>query len=96
MKELTFLDLSMITQISILVVASIQYFKKFIPEWLVKPYLQGALGIVFSYLIQAYLGAGSINWVFTLVNGLLAGMVAEGGYQVLNEFGLRSKEEMKE
>ena len=95
MTELTFLDLPMIMQISILVVASVQYFKKFTPEWLIKPYLQGVFGIAFSFLIQSYTGIGDINWVSMGVNGILAGIVADGGYQILNVFGLRSIGDMQ-
>jgi len=91
MDQLNFLDVGMITQISILVVALIQYIKPYIPTWIIKPYLQVAAGISFGFLIQRYLGQ-PLNYVAFIINGVLAAMVSEGGYQVLSSFGLKSKE----
>lgn len=88
--SLSILDINMITQVSLFVVAFIQYIKKFTPEWLIKPYLQGVLGIGFSFLIQQYLGT-PLNYAAVIINGIFAGMVSESGYQILSHFGLQGK-----
>jgi len=87
-----FLNLGIISQIVILVVGIIQYFKPYVPEWIIKPYLQIVLGVGWSIAIIAYTGTIT-NWVFVITNGVLAGLLAEGGYQILSNFGLKSKGE---
>jgi len=84
-----FLDVAVISQVAFLVIAVIQYFKNHVPEWLIKPYLQVAIGLGWSFAMAAYTGPIT-NWVFVITNGILGGLIADSGYQVLNNFGLRS------
>lgn len=89
---MNFLNMADISQIAVLTVALIQYIKPYVPEKIIKPYIQGVVAIGFSFLIQLYMG--QLNYVSAVVNGMLATLVSESGYQILSTFGLRSKDIM--
>ncbi|OFY39606.1 MAG: hypothetical protein A2Z69_00225 [Bacteroidetes bacterium RBG_13_44_24] len=92
------LDLTKIGAIGIILLAVVQYIKAHLPEkwiWLITI----VLGVVISIVSELYIGADPINWIRAIVNGVLAAVIADTGYQFLSGKGnlsLPSKGEGKD
>ena len=88
MLQHSFLDLARIGELALLVLMLVQYIKNYVPEKIIKPYLQIASGIAFSWMGMAYTaGIADILQMPIIkltVDGILAGMASETGYGFLS------------
>ncbi len=95
------LDLAAIGKIALVVGFIIQYIKTSLPTWLIKPWLQFALGIFVAWALTVYVDQyATVNWLVLIVNGILAAIVADGGYSFLSNkgtstFSLPTKSQLK-
>ncbi len=75
------IDLKTIAEIGLLVVVITQYIKDAVPDYLMK-WVVLVIGVVCAYVAQVYQGM-PLTHLQTIMNGILAAMLASAGYQVL-------------
>ena len=69
----------------VVILAIIQYTKKLLPEkWI--PLIAIGIGILISIAAE-YCTGGVKNWVLTIINGVLAAVLADTGYSFLSGKG---------
>lgn len=81
------LDLGKIGQLGIIIMMIVQYIKAQIPDKYIK-YVAIGIGILVSILCECYIGGiANIPWIKAIVNGILAAILADTGYQFLSSKG---------
>ena len=83
MEMPAWLNLSRIAEISVVLLAVVQYVKDVIPSGAIR-YVTLGLGVLISVAAAFYTGEGVSNWVTVIVNGILAAVLADTGYQFLS------------
>ena len=79
------IDVGKIGGYGVLILAIVQYCKKFLPEkWI--PLIAIGIGVLVSIAAECCTG-GVKNWVLTIVNGVLAAVLADTGYSFLSGKG---------
>ena len=81
----SWVNIGKISSMGVIVLAIVQYCKVYIPEKWIKLFTIG-IGIAISIVGDCCTG-GTINWVQTLVNGVLAAVLADTGYSFLSGKG---------
>lgn len=82
----SWIDIGKISGIGVLVLSIVQYTKKYFPEkWI--PAISIVIGILVSIAAECCQFGEVKNWVQTIVNGVLAAVLADTGYSFLSGKG---------
>lgn len=87
MPELpSWLDLPKIGALGVLVLFITQYIKVYLPEKWIKLITIG-IGIIVAIGAECYIAGCVPSWPKTIINGILAAIVADGGYSLFSNKG---------
>jgi len=82
----SWLDLPKIGALGVLVIFIVQYIKAYLPEKYIKLITIG-IGVVVAIGAECYTAGCVASWSKTVINGILAAILADGGYSFLSGKG---------